>query len=226
MDIRKLQRVIVDGLEGVKGQNIVVFNTEHLSSLFERVIIASGTSNRQTRALASGVRDAVKAGGFGVPRTEGEENGEWIIVDCGPAVVHVMQPAIRDYYHLEEIWGGKAVKLKMGEKGTGGLAKASEPMDLTPEPQRQSNGRRPASGRSQAGEGPGKPVRKAPGKVPAKSAAGKPASARSAAAKKPAAKKSAAPAAGARQPAARKTGSAGPAARKPAARKTPPRRPA
>ena len=114
MDIRKLQRVIVDGLEGVKGQNIVVFNTEHLSSLFERVIIASGTSNRQTRALASGVRDAVKAGGFGVPRTEGEENGEWIIVDCGPAVVHVMQPAIREYYHLEEIWGDKPVRMKFG----------------------------------------------------------------------------------------------------------------
>ena len=114
MDIRKLQRVIVDGLEDVKGQNIVVFNTEHLSSLFERVIIASGTSNRQTRALASGVRDAVKAGGFGPPRTEGEENGEWIIVDCGPAVVHVMQPAIREYYHLEEIWGDKPVRMKIG----------------------------------------------------------------------------------------------------------------
>ena len=114
MDIRKLQRAIVDGLEEVKGQNIVVFNTEHLSSLFERVVIASGTSNRQTRALAAGVRDAVKAGGFGPPRTEGEENGEWIIVDCGPAVVHVMQPSIREYYHLEEIWGDKPVRVKLG----------------------------------------------------------------------------------------------------------------
>ena len=114
MDIRKLQRAIVDGLEDVKGQNIVVFNTEHLSSLFERVIIASGTSNRQTRALAAGVRDAVKAGGFGPPRTEGEENGEWIIVDCGAAVVHVMQPSIREYYHLEEIWGDKPVRMKLG----------------------------------------------------------------------------------------------------------------
>jgi ribosome-associated protein len=114
MDIRKLQRAIVDGLEDVKAQNIVVFNTEHLSSLFERVIIASGTSNRQTRALAAGVRDAVKSGGFGPPRTEGEENGEWIIVDCGAAVVHVMQPSIREYYHLEEIWGDKPVRLKLG----------------------------------------------------------------------------------------------------------------
>ena len=105
MDIRKLQRVIVDGLEDVKAQNIVVFNTEHLSPLFERVIVASGTSNRQTRSLAASVRDAVKSAGEPAPRTEGEDNGEWIIVDCGAAVVHVMQPAIREYYHLEELWG-------------------------------------------------------------------------------------------------------------------------
>jgi ribosome-associated protein len=111
-DVQKLQRAIVDGLEDVKGQDIVVFNTEHLSPLFERVIIASGTSNRQTKALASSVSDAVKEAGFPKPRIEGEENGEWIIVDCGQAVAHVMQPTIRAYYHLEEIWGGKAVKLK------------------------------------------------------------------------------------------------------------------
>src|SRR4029079_16850962 len=105
----------VDGLEDVKAQNILVFNTEHLSPLFERVIIASGTSNRQTKALASSVRDAVKYRGFPVMRTEGEDHGEWIIVDCGAAVVHVMQPAIRDYYHLEEIWGDKPVKMKIGD---------------------------------------------------------------------------------------------------------------
>jgi ribosome-associated protein len=126
MDIRKLQRAIVDGLEDVKGQNIVVFNTEHLSPLFERVVIASGTSNRQTKALAASVRDAVKAKGFGPSRTEGEENGEWIIVDCGAAVVHLMQPGIRDYYHLEELWGDKPVRLKL-EGVSPGLVKASEP---------------------------------------------------------------------------------------------------
>jgi ribosome-associated protein len=109
MDIRKLQRAIVDGLEDVKAQNIEVFDTEHISALFERVIVASGTSNRQTRALASSVRDAIKEQGFPLPRMEGEENGEWIIVDCGAAVVHVMQPSIREYYHLEELWGEKPV---------------------------------------------------------------------------------------------------------------------
>lgn len=125
MDIRKLQRAIVDGLEDVKAQRIMVFNTEHLSPLFERVIVASGTSNRQTKALAASVRSAVKAQGLPVLRTEGEENGEWIIVDCGAAVAHIMQPAIRDYYHLEEIWGGKPVKMKLADE-TVRLVKASE----------------------------------------------------------------------------------------------------
>ena len=123
MDIRKLQRAIVDGLEDVKGQNIVVFNTEHLSALFERVIIASGTSNRQTKALASSVRDAVK--GQVATRTEGEANGEWIIVDCGAAVVHVMQPSFRDYYHLEELWGEKPVRMKIDSGAPASLPKAS-----------------------------------------------------------------------------------------------------
>src|SRR4249920_459021 len=126
MDIRKLQRAIVDGLEDVKAQGIQVYDTEHLSPLFERVVIASGTSNRQTKALAASVRDAVKYKGFPVLRTEGEDNGEWIIVDCGAAVVHVMQPAIRDYYHLEEIWGDKPVNMKLASATTR-LVKAAEP---------------------------------------------------------------------------------------------------
>jgi ribosome-associated protein len=113
-DIQKLQRAVVDALEDVKAQEIQVFDTEHLSSLFERVIIASGTSNRQTKALAASVRDKVRNAGFGKPRMEGEVNGEWIIVDCGPAVVHIMQPTIRSYYNLEEIWGGTPVRLKFG----------------------------------------------------------------------------------------------------------------
>ncbi len=113
-DVQKLQRTIVDALEDVKAQDLVVFDTEHLSSLFERVIIASGSSNRQTKALAASVRDKVRNAGFGKPRIEGEDNGEWIIVDCGPVVAHIMQPNIRQYYHLEEIWGEKPVRLKFG----------------------------------------------------------------------------------------------------------------
>ena len=113
-DIAKLQRAIVDGLEDVKAQDIVVFDTEHLSALFERVIIASGTSNRQTKGLAASVRDAVREAGFEKPRVEGEVNGEWIIVDCGQAVVHIMQPNFRQYYNLEELWGDKPVRMKLG----------------------------------------------------------------------------------------------------------------
>jgi len=113
-DTQKLQRAIVDGLEDVKAQDIVVFDTEHLSALFERVIIASGTSNRQTKALAASVRDAVREAGFAKPRIEGEGNGEWIIVDCAQVVVHIMQPNFRQYYHLEELWGEKPVRLKLG----------------------------------------------------------------------------------------------------------------
>jgi ribosome-associated protein len=170
MDIRKLQRVIVDGLEDVKGQNIVVFNTEHLSSLFERVIIASGTSNRQTKSLASSVREAVKKAGFPVPRLEGEDNGEWIIVDCGAAVAHVMQPAIREYYHLEEIWGDKPVKMKLDGVATK-LVKASEPAA------------KPAAGKETAAKRAA--LGKAPAKAPAKKAAAK-TSSRSAPSKAPA----------------------------------------
>lgn len=127
MDIRKLQRVIVNALEDVKGQNIEVFNTTGLSDMFDRVVLASGTSNRQTRALASSVAEKVKAAGGTVVSMEGEDSGEWVLVDCGDAVVHILQPAVREYYNLAEIWGGKSVRLKStagasiaAKTGTGG----------------------------------------------------------------------------------------------------------
>jgi ribosome-associated protein len=182
MDIRKLQRAIVDGLEDVKAQDIAVFNTEHLTPLFERVIVASGTSNRQTKALASSVRDAVKAGGFQVLRTEGESNGEWIIVDCGAAVAHIMQPDIRRYYHLEEIWGDKPVALKRA--AVRGLVKAEE---VAPEPVAARSARKSAPKASASGTAAKAPARKTAAKAPARKAAAKmparPVSSRSPAAK-------------------------------------------
>ena len=220
MDIRKLQRAIVDGLEDVKGQNIVVFNTEHLSPLFERVIIASGTSNRQTKSLASSVRDSVKGKGMQVLRTEGEANGEWIIVDCGAAVVHVMQPAIRDYYHLEEIWGDKPVKMKIDVSPVK-LVKAS-----APEPAVRSRATVEKSAR--AGNRPMKTAAR-PTKEPAKPARSKPAPAkksstsRSTPSRKVAAKKAAPPA---RVGVTRTVGVKRAAAKKPVARKAPARKPA
>ena len=114
MDIRKLQRVIVDALEDVKAQDIKVYNTSAQSDLFDRVVIASGTSNRQTKALAWRVAQQVKAAGGEILAVEGAATGEWVLVDAGDAIVHIMQPAIRSYYRLEEIWGDKPVRIKLG----------------------------------------------------------------------------------------------------------------
>lgn len=192
-DVTKLQRAIVDGLEDVKAQDIQVFDTEHLSPLFERVVVATGSSNRQTKALAASVRDAVREAGFSKPRTEGEDNGEWIIVDCGPAVVHVMQPAIRQYYRLEEIWGDKPVRMKLG---------AAKPRKTTASEDASAPAKKAAAKKAPAKKAaakttaaaPAKAAAKAPAKkAPAKTAAAsKTAAAKTPAAKKPAAKKAAA----------------------------------
>ena len=118
MDIQKLQRLVIDALEDVKAQEIKVFNTSHITSLFDRVVIASGTSNRQTRALASSVADKARENNVPVLAFEGEDTGEWVLVDLGDVVVHCMQPAIRQYYNLEEIWGGKPVRVKLLPQST------------------------------------------------------------------------------------------------------------
>jgi ribosome-associated protein len=114
MTITKLQRTVVDALEDIKAQDIRVFNTTGLSDLFDRVVVASATSNRQTRSLASHVREKAKEKGFPVISTEGEDSGEWVLVDLGDVVVHIMQPAIRAYYNLEELWGSKPVRVRIG----------------------------------------------------------------------------------------------------------------
>ena len=118
MDIKQLQALVVDALEDVKAQDIRIYDTMHLTSMFDRIAIASGTSNRQTKALAASVRDKVKAAGGDIVNMEGEGTGEWVLVDLGDMVVHIMQPAIRAYYRLEEIWGDKEVKLAEAKRGT------------------------------------------------------------------------------------------------------------
>ncbi|RCS58276.1 ribosome silencing factor [Parvibium lacunae] len=118
MNTQKLQRTIVDALEDIKAQDIQVFNTTEESDLFDRVIIASGQSNRQTRALAKNVMDKVRENGGTIVGCEGEESGEWVLVDAGDIVVHIMQPAIRAYYDIEAVWGRKPVRVKLTtEKG-------------------------------------------------------------------------------------------------------------
>ena len=218
-DVAKLQRAIVDGLEDVKAQDIQVFNTEHLSPLFERVIVASGTSNRQTKALASSVRDAVKEAGFPKPRIEGEDNGEWIIVDCGSAVAHIMQPAIRQYYRLEELWGDTPVRLKLGAAKPSSTAAADLADKKSAQKAAKSDAKTAAKNApaKKAAAAPSAPARsgkatvKAVAKTAAK-AAPKAAPAKTAAAK-PAAKTTAT------KPASKTAGTA--AAKKPAAAKTP-----
>ncbi|QQC65204.1 ribosome silencing factor [Paraburkholderia ginsengisoli] len=144
MDIRKLQRVIVDALEDVKAQDIKVFNTSHLTALFDRVIVASGTSNRQTKALASSVRESVKEAGGEIISTEGEDIGEWVLVDCGDAIVHILQPALRQYYNLEEIWGEKPVRLKLSTPDPFGGARSSEPDEEEDEDGEAAAAKKPA----------------------------------------------------------------------------------
>lgn len=104
MDIRKLQRIVVGALEDIKGKDIEVINTRKLSDMFGRVVVASGDSNRQVRALARNVCDKVKEAGGEVLGVEGEDAGEWVLVDCGDLVCHVMQPKVRAYYDLESLW--------------------------------------------------------------------------------------------------------------------------
>lgn len=199
---QKLQRAIIDGLEDVKAQDIQVFNTEHLSPLFERVVVASGTSNRQTKALAASVRDAVREAGFPKPRIEGEEVGEWIIVDCGSAVAHIMQPAIRQYYRLEELWGEKPVRLKFGADKPAAPARKAEPLAAARPASSLKRSSAARTGQAQA--------------FPSKKALEK-----QAAAKKPAARKSATGKAPAKKTPLKVVKVNAPAARKPAAKKAP-----
>ena len=194
-NVAKLQRAIVDGLEDIKAQDIQVFNTEHLSPLFERVIVASGTSNRQTKALAASVIDKVREAGFPKPRVEGEDNGEWIIVDCGAAVAHVMQPAIRQYYRLEELWGEVPARLKLGAakkapaKAAAGTAPAAKKATAKKAPAKKTAAAKTAAAQTAAAP-------KAPARRAAQSAAPS--------AAKPAAKRAPKPAAGAQaKPAAK-----------------------
>jgi ribosome-associated protein len=215
-DTQRLQRAIVDGLEDVKAQDIQVFNTEHLSPLFERVIVASGTSNRQTKALAASVRDAVREAGFAKPRIEGEENGEWIIVDCGPAVAHIMQPAIRQYYHLEEIWGEKPIRLKLGAPKPAQPSPVSVPLGAA-----AKTSLRKSSAAKTAHRAADQEAKAASGKAPARKSAGKPGAAKPGAGKTATAKTATAKSATAqRAGSAAKTGARGSTSAKKATAKT------
>jgi ribosome-associated protein len=127
MDIRTKQRAVVEALEDIKGKDIVVYNTARMPSMFERVVIATGDSNRQVKALADNVQERLRSLGSRVYGVEGEKGGEWVLVDLGDVVVHIMHPTVRDFYNLEEIWGGKTVRLKKPAAPAKKRAKAKRP---------------------------------------------------------------------------------------------------
>lgn len=171
MDIKKLQSVVIDALEDVKAQDIRVYDTVHLTSMFDRLIVASGTSNRQTKALASSVRDKVKEKGGDIISIEGEETGEWVLVDLGDMVVHIMQPAIRDYYRLEEIWGDKEVKFGAAKR----ISKRTASEEVEEAPKKRS--RHLAASQTTVDDAePKKPARKTAAKTTATKTASKTAS--------------------------------------------------
>jgi ribosome-associated protein len=222
MDIKKLQALVVDALEDVKAQEIRVFDTVHLTSLFDRIAIASGTSNRQTKALAASVRDKVKGAGGHVTGIEGEDTGEWVLVDLGDMIVHIMQPAIRAYYRLEEIWGEKEVKL--------GAAKRTVKRNVGPSTEDETPAKKPgrhlAASKAEPADADEKPARKsasgAAGKTPSRAAKGAGAgTARGAAAKGTAAKRTAVKGTATKSTATKRSTSAAPktAAKKSAAKK-------
>ena len=104
MNLQQLEQLVVSALEDIKGRDIEVIDTTRLTSLFERIVVACGDSNRQVKALARNVQDKVREAGGEIVSVEGEDAGEWVLVDIGDVVVHVMQPSVRAYYNLEELW--------------------------------------------------------------------------------------------------------------------------
>lgn len=197
MDIKKLQALVIDALEDVKAQDIHIYDTTHLTSMFDRIAVASGTSNRQTKALAASVRDKVKAAGGHIVNMEGEITGEWVLVDLGDMVVHIMQPAIRAYYRLEELWGDKEIRLADARRGTDArkpsTKKTTEPKSTagdsktaakktakkTPKTVTSTAGKVPASSAARtsktASKAPAKPVKKTTASKTAAKSAAKPA---------------------------------------------------
>ena len=109
MNLEKMLSATVAALEDLKGRDIVVLDVRHMTALFDSLIVVSGDSTRQNKALAGHVQEKLKMLGATVHGVEGANSGEWILVDLGAIVVHIMQPAIRQYYNLEELWGDAAL---------------------------------------------------------------------------------------------------------------------
>lgn len=167
MELKTLQRIAVDALEDVKAQDIQVYDTLGQTSEFDRVIVASGNSNRQTRALAWSVVHKVKEAGGHVIGVEGADTGEWVLVDLGDIVVHIMVPPVRAYYALEEIWGAKPVRTRQPEKRPAPKKPAARPAV------RKSAVKKPSATKARAKKAPPKRKPSAPKKAAPRKATAK-----------------------------------------------------
>ena len=201
---KTLSAIVIDALEDIKARDIQLVNVMKITSFFDYIAIASADSTRQTKALANNVIEKVKEAGFHIIGTEGEGTGEWVLVDCGDIVVHIMQPAVREYYKLEELW--REGKIEFPKPKVVKKAKLSEVVTKKPV------AKKPAAK---------KPVAKKP--VAKKSTSKKPAAkkpvAKAPASKKPVAKKPATAKPTAKKPVAKKPAAKKPAAKKPVERK-------
>ena len=173
LSIKKLETIAVDALEDIKGRDIIVVNTTKVSQMFERIVLASGESNRQVRALARNVADKVREAGGEVLSTEGEETGEWVLVDLGPVVVHVMQPTVRLHFDLEGLWGpgkpaGIAAEKAAKKAGVKKALSKSPVADATEKAPAKPRARKPAATKTAADKPAAKKA--APRKAPAKKA--------------------------------------------------------
>jgi len=217
MDIKRLQKLVIDALEDVKAQDIKLFDTTHLTSLFDRIAVASGTSNRQTKALAASVRDKVKEAGGTILSMEGENTGEWVLVDLGDIVVHIMQPTIRAYYHLEDIWGDKPLNLTAVKRKKSAKSAAASERKATSDAPKKPAPRKTASKTTASSKTSKAPTKKT---VTSKSPAKKTVSVKSKTASKTAAKTVPVKRVAAKKTAAAKTTKASTSKPKVAAKKT------
>lgn len=171
IDIPKLQRICVDALEDIKARDIEVFDVRDQTAMFDRVILATAESARQGRALANNLREKVKSAGAKVYGVEGEDPGDWVLIDLGDMVIHIMQPAMRMHYNLEELWGAKKARVTRtpgpGEAIAKARAKAAkDESDHTGMPTAKSVAR--SSAKSAAKSAAKKAARKSPAKGAAK----------------------------------------------------------
>ncbi|OWY38295.1 ribosome silencing factor [Xenophilus sp. AP218F] len=114
MEAQEISKLAIAALEDIKGKDILELDTSKLTSLFQRMIVATGDSNRQVKALANNVQVTLKEAGVDIVGSEGHESGEWVLVDAGDVVIHVMLPAVRDFYDIEALWGGQKPSFAAG----------------------------------------------------------------------------------------------------------------